>query len=369
MTRLRRPLPLVSETSGPAAEPAIVRPLRIAMVNMPWSLTDRPSIQCGLLKACLTRAGHQVDVHYLNLDLAALIGARAYARIAGLPAEHTLMLGDWLFSHAASGAAFSGILPDENAYRSAFPVVDEICEQLGIDFARLRELRCSGIPSWLEKAMAAVDWPRYDLVGFTSTFEQNVASIAAAAWIKRIDQKAIVVFGGANLDGEIGLEYLRCYRDIDYVVAGEGDFTFPLLAAAVSRGEQPLGIPGVAGRANGAVTAPRAQMIPDMDSLARLASAMADVLAETSVRDLWRALGEAGLIARLFAGGARPSPAFLGALLTALDARFPVGTTLGICVQVGSALPILLDSGGDDFGAVRNSVLAGKAVVALAATD
>jgi acyl-CoA dehydrogenase len=100
-----------------------------------------------------------------------------------------------------------------------------------------------------------------------------------------------------------------------------------------------------------------------------LAAALAGVPAETSVRELWRALGEAGLIEALFADGARPSSAFLGALLAALDARFPIGVTLGICVQVGSALPILLDSGGDDLGVVRHDALAGKAMVALAATD
>ena len=47
---------------------------RVALVNMPFAGANRPSIQCGLLKAGLVREGHEVDVHYLNLELAAEIG-------------------------------------------------------------------------------------------------------------------------------------------------------------------------------------------------------------------------------------------------------------------------------------------------------
>jgi hypothetical protein len=37
---------------------------------MPWARVDVPSIQCGLLKAGLARHGHDVEVRYLNMELA-----------------------------------------------------------------------------------------------------------------------------------------------------------------------------------------------------------------------------------------------------------------------------------------------------------
>ena len=42
---------------------------------MPFAMADRPSIQCGLLKAELAQLGHRADVFYLNLELAAELGA------------------------------------------------------------------------------------------------------------------------------------------------------------------------------------------------------------------------------------------------------------------------------------------------------
>ena len=84
-------------------------PQRVALVNMPFAGANRPSIQCGLLKAGLVREGHEVDVHYLNLELAAEIGEVTYRRLADLRWDH--LLGEWLFS-----AADFGPRDDEEAY-------------------------------------------------------------------------------------------------------------------------------------------------------------------------------------------------------------------------------------------------------------
>jgi hypothetical protein len=60
------------------------RPLRVALVVMPWMQTETPSIQCGLLKAGASQYGHEVDVHYLNLELAAVAGRELYRAIYGI---------------------------------------------------------------------------------------------------------------------------------------------------------------------------------------------------------------------------------------------------------------------------------------------
>lgn len=96
-------------------------PVRVALVNMPFALADRPSIQCGLLKGALTRAGHQVDVIYLNLELAAELGALTYKSIASMRTDQ--LVGEWLFSTAAFGPR-----DDEAAYRAACPDIDRTCD-------------------------------------------------------------------------------------------------------------------------------------------------------------------------------------------------------------------------------------------------
>ena len=154
--------------------------MRVALVTMPWGLQDRPSIQCGLLTATLARHGHQVDVHYLNLSLAAVVGADVYLALTNVGDHRQYMLGEWLFAHAAFGDA----APPPEEYLAALPAAEAFCRSFGLTFEDLCRLRARTLPQWLRGAVDAVDWADYDLVGFTSTFEQQVAVLAAARLLK-----------------------------------------------------------------------------------------------------------------------------------------------------------------------------------------
>ena len=66
-----------------------------------------------------------------------------------------------------------------------------------------------------------------------------------AKLIKDLYPDVRIVFGGANFDGEMGLEYFRAFPFIDHVVVGEGEVTFPALVAHVlsgSTGAYPKGV-------------------------------------------------------------------------------------------------------------------------------
>src|SRR5437867_12643731 len=100
-------------------------------------------------------------------------------------------------------------------------------------------------PQFLSWAMTAIDWGQYKIVGFTSTFDQNVASLTLAKLIKDLYPSVRIVFGGANFDGEMGLEHLRAWPWIDYVVVGEGEVPFPALVQKIlagNPGEMPAGV-------------------------------------------------------------------------------------------------------------------------------
>jgi ribosomal peptide maturation radical SAM protein 1 len=259
------PLPLIHPAPAHAMDSPVApaRPMRIALVNMPWGLHDRPSIQCGLLKAVLAQHGHDVTVHYLNLDLAAALGSDIYRVVTFIGSQRTFMIGEWLFT----AAAFDHPRPPES-YRDALPDVDQLCGEYGMTFEDLRRLRERTIPTWLRSALRAVTWADYDLVGFTSTFEQQVAVLAAARMIKQGAPDVPIVVGGANVDDEMGPEYLRCFTDLDYVVVGEADDTFPRLVAELSHGRTRPEIPGVCWRdETGAVRGSRPQAVRDLDRL------------------------------------------------------------------------------------------------------
>jgi citronellyl-CoA dehydrogenase len=83
-----------------------------------------------------------------------------------------------------------------------------------------------------------------------------------------------------------------------------------------------------------------------------------EVVAAAPGDRLWAALGESGHLDDL-------GPPALGRLLQTVDAHHPVGATLGVCVQAATALPLLQQTA----PGVAAEVRAGRAVVALAATD
>ena len=84
------------------------------------------------------------------------------------------------------------------------------------------------------------------IVGFTSTFEQNIASLALARRIKAAYPHIAIVFGGANWEEEMGLELHHQFPFVDYVCSGEAERSFPtlveqVLAQGPGAGEQHCG--------------------------------------------------------------------------------------------------------------------------------
>jgi citronellyl-CoA dehydrogenase len=92
-------------------------------------------------------------------------------------------------------------------------------------------------------------------------------------------------------------------------------------------------------------------------------------------RAVWSALGQAGVLADLYPapGTVRvttPDPARLRTLLTVLDATCGTGVVLGVCVQVATAVPVLLESPtGGTVREVADAALRGDVIVALGVTD
>jgi ribosomal peptide maturation radical SAM protein 1 len=224
----------------PDAERVPSRGLRVALVNMPWSRADAPSIQCGLLQALTRRTGYHCDVFYLNLEFAALVGGKLYSAISDMTGERLHLLGEWLFSFAA----FGEITPDAE-YLAEFPETGETWRELsGKSTEDLQLLRRERIPEWLDQVARRPTWATYDVAGFSSTFLQNAASLALGRRLKELRGGLPLVYGGANFDDVMGPEYLRALPWIDYVVSGEADVTFPELLNAIAAGDH-IPIPGV----------------------------------------------------------------------------------------------------------------------------
>jgi ribosomal peptide maturation radical SAM protein 1 len=213
---------------------------KVALVNMPFSYSKYPSIQLGTLSAILKSKGIAVDCHHLNVRFAHKIGVPLYEMIC----EKRALFGEWLFSY---------LLFRDNPKRTEYPrvfkpVFEQIAQQSGHPMAFFEDMATRTAPQFLTWAMTAIDWGQYKLVGFTSTFDQNVASLTMAKLIKDLYPDVKIVFGGANYDGEMGVEYFRAFPFIDHVVVGEGEETFPTLVRRIVDGSDEAFPDGVAYR-------------------------------------------------------------------------------------------------------------------------
>lgn len=238
----------------------------ILLVTMPFASSRRPSLQIGLLKSLAEQTGWQAQTLHLNLEFAALIGRERYEALC----QHRgTQLSDWIFAHAA----FKDNLPDGDDGMLESLHQGQISEllALGIEdprswFSRLRRVL---VPSFIEAASQLIAATGVTFVGFTSTFQQNTASFALARQLKLANSAITTIFGGANFDDVMGLEFVRAIDSVDYAVIGEGDEAFPEMLTAFGNAGDAGAVRGVASRdASGKVRyQPRGAAFEQLDSL------------------------------------------------------------------------------------------------------
>lgn len=223
----------------------------VALVCMPFVSILRPSLQICLLKSLATKNGFQAKTLHLNMDFAQQIGVDLYEKLVH---HRGRLFGDWLFSPAAFGSAAPA---HGDELLDAFPQeVDAFLEDLGQTKDDLLRLRQVDVPRYLDQLEATVPWGDFRVVGFTSTFQQNTASFALAARLKKRFPNLLTIFGGANFDGEMGEELTRSVDCIDFAAIGEADEAFPEFLQALVEHRDPAEVPGIVTRRDGRVTRP-----------------------------------------------------------------------------------------------------------------
>jgi len=193
----------------------------VILVCMPFAEVQRPSIALGLLRAALASTDIRSEVMYGNFPFAETIGLVSYQAIQSTPTDH--LLGEW---------CFAGSLFPESAERHE--------EYLNL----VLEVRCQGFPADLERRKELVRWVRAQsaayvdqlaeaivacgprVVGCSSVFQQHCASLALLKRIRALSPETVLLVGGANCEGEMGLETLRAFPWVDCVVSGEADAMF-----------------------------------------------------------------------------------------------------------------------------------------------
>ena len=75
-----------------------------------------------------------------------------------------------------------------------------------------------------------VDWKTYDIIGFMVNPEQFLPSLAIAKQIKEQYPEKIIIFTGSQTSGQLGVNVLRAFDLIDFVISGDCEEAFYRLA-------------------------------------------------------------------------------------------------------------------------------------------
>jgi ribosomal peptide maturation radical SAM protein 1 len=201
----------------------------VVFVVMPFADISRPAMGVSLLVAETKAAGYSAKITYTNIDFAQTIGSSLYQTIASAyPPE--LLLGEWVFADAV----FGDEIPPPESY-----LTEIFAHKLRADAETLNQLweARAHREAFLDRCVAQIMADRPKVVGFTTTFHQTSACLAVAQQLKARLDAPTVVFGGANCEGEMGLQMIRAFDCIDYVCSGESDLSFPELLGHCLAGE------------------------------------------------------------------------------------------------------------------------------------
>jgi hypothetical protein len=151
----------------------------------------------------------------------------------------THALGDWVFAGALNDPRFGYAEMLEYAGRHDIPMRS---------LSAMREYADEFVDLVVDELIALDP----ELVGFSTTFMQNVPSLAVARRLKRRRPDIAVLFGGGNCDGPMGAALHREFDFVDLVLRGEADESFPLLLSALGAGSTGgtdlAGVPGLCWR-------------------------------------------------------------------------------------------------------------------------
>ena len=234
------------------------------LLSMPFGALERQALGLSLIKARLIAEGIPCEVRYLTFTFADLIGAEEYGWLS-TDIAHTALAGEWVFTPCLYGGD----------PRTQTGFVREVLQGLWrLDGRSLeRILRAQAMaPYFIDHCLQSLPWRDYAIVGFTSTFEQNIASLALAQRVKSENPEVQIVFGGANWEGEMGVELHRCFPFVDYAFSGEADDGFPRFVRLVLSGRLTskacAAIPGLIRRSNKeSVLSRLPEPVQDLDSL------------------------------------------------------------------------------------------------------
>ncbi len=187
----------------------------IFLVSMPFAGTSIPSIQLSVLHGFLRDKNIGVKTRHLFLKAADIYGLKYYNRLitnpnnsydAQIAFSRYIFPGNWKIKKNN----IKSYLENKNKKNGFDFSFDEYVEKTDAFF------------KWVIKSF---EWEKFDYVGFSLNYGQLLPSLAVAKKIKKEHPEIKIVLGGSRCAGRLGVNLLKCFDFVDYVISGDGEKT------------------------------------------------------------------------------------------------------------------------------------------------
>ncbi|DAC72328.1 MAG TPA: hypothetical protein DSN98_05830 [Thermoplasmata archaeon] len=187
----------------------------VLLVAMPFAGITIPSIQLPVLEGYCRQRGLNIETRHLYLKAAELYGLQNYHYLIYPPND----------SYTAQMVFSKYVFPEhwaknEDRFREYFhqhstqnPQTPQFSFEEYVD-------RTDMLYQWI---LDHVDWRSFDLIGFTLNYGQLLPSLAIAKKIKEISPEKKIVFGGSRTVDTLGMNVLRAFEYVDFIVSGDGE--------------------------------------------------------------------------------------------------------------------------------------------------
>jgi magnesium-protoporphyrin IX monomethyl ester (oxidative) cyclase len=221
----------------------------VVLVSLPFGPLYIPSLALSLFKASLEQQKISTTVCYFTQQFAQLITEPLYDRISdGEPARADL-LGEWIFTDALYGVGhapeqdyINQVLKGHHRAHSNKKNTSLVSDESLLNAVLAAKAKA---PAFIDECVNQVLALNPKVVGISSTFETQIASLAFTKKLKQRSPQTTVVIGGSNCDGIMGKQLSQSFGFIDVVVSGEADVVFPDLVKQLLSGQPATPADGV----------------------------------------------------------------------------------------------------------------------------
>ena len=191
----------------------------VLLISMPFAGIAIPSIQLPILEGYCKERNINIKTRHLYLKAAEFYGINNYNILINPPND----------SYTAQMVFSKYIFPEH--WQKTEEKFREYFKKGTPDNIFTFEQYVQQTDKFYNWVLENIDWKSYDIIGFTLNYGQLLPSLAVAKKIKELSPEKKIIFGGSRTVDDLGVNVLKTFEYVDFIVSGDGEDSLCLLAS------------------------------------------------------------------------------------------------------------------------------------------